>query len=98
MAFPPQDHGHSNPAFVHRTLLATERKVARSELARGAAVVTEKHDQRVLIESFGAQLREDFAEGEESEAELAWLRENIYGGREGWQVERLDPRTRYARG
>jgi DNA polymerase-3 subunit epsilon len=40
----------------------------------------------------------ELPEGEESEAELAWLRENIYGGREGWQVERLDPRTRYARG
>lgn len=40
----------------------------------------------------------ELPEGEESEAELAWLRENIYGGRDGWKLEKVDPRTRYARG
>jgi len=40
----------------------------------------------------------ELPEGEEGEAELAWLRENIYGGREGWKLEPVDPRTRYARG
>jgi len=39
----------------------------------------------------------ELAEGPEFEAELAWLRETIYGGREGWQVEKLDPKTRYAK-
>lgn len=39
----------------------------------------------------------ELAEGPESEAELAWLRETIYGGGEGWQVEKLDPKARYAR-
>ncbi|MDZ4674111.1 MAG: 3'-5' exonuclease [Gemmatimonadota bacterium] len=40
----------------------------------------------------------ELPEGEESEAELAWLRENIYSGREGWKLERVDPRSRYAHG
>lgn len=39
----------------------------------------------------------EMTEGPESEAECDWLRGTIYGGREGWKVERLDPRTRYAR-
>lgn len=39
----------------------------------------------------------DLAEGPESEAELEWLREAVYGGRAGWTVEKLDPRARYAR-
>lgn len=37
----------------------------------------------------------DVPEGEESEAEWAWLRETVYGGREGGHVERLDARSRY---
>lgn len=37
----------------------------------------------------------DLPEGEESESECAWLRETIYGGREGWKVERFDARARY---
>lgn len=39
----------------------------------------------------------EMTEGPEAEAEFAWLRETIYGGREGWVVERLDPRKRFAR-
>jgi len=34
----------------------------------------------------------------ELEAEEAWLREAVYGGREGWKAERLDARSRYAAG
>jgi len=39
----------------------------------------------------------DMAKGTETEAELEWLRETIYGGREGWTIEKLDPKLRYAR-
>ncbi len=40
----------------------------------------------------------ELPEGAECDAELAWLREVIYGGKEGWRVEKVDPRTRYAKG
>lgn len=39
----------------------------------------------------------DRLEGEEAEAELAWLRERIYAGREGWRIEKFDARSRYRR-
>jgi DNA polymerase III subunit epsilon len=39
----------------------------------------------------------DVSEGEEADAEMAWLKETVYGGKEGWQVEKFDARTRYGR-
>ncbi len=39
----------------------------------------------------------DVPEGEEADAEMTWLRETVYGGNEGWQVEKFDARTRYGR-
>ncbi|HUG27100.1 MAG TPA: 3'-5' exonuclease [Gemmatimonadales bacterium] len=39
----------------------------------------------------------DVPEGEEADAEMGWLRDTVYGGHEGWQVEKFDARTRYGR-
>lgn len=36
-------------------------------------------------------------DGEETTAELAWLRQAVYGGGDGWMVEKQDARTRYTR-
>jgi DNA polymerase-3 subunit epsilon len=39
----------------------------------------------------------DVLEGDEGEAEIAWLRDTVYAGGTGWKVEKFDARTRFSR-
>lgn len=39
----------------------------------------------------------DVQEGEEGEAEVAWLRQAVYAGGSGWTIEKFDAKTRFSR-